>query len=130
MKYVYPAVLTPDPAGGYTIAFPDLKGCVTEGDTLADALDMGMDAMAGWLYCAEKHGTAIPEPSTAERLALEPDEFTSLVMADLEAYRRTVESFAVKKTLSIPSWLNEKAEAAHVNYSQILQEGLRQHLGL
>ena len=126
---VYPAILTPD-SDGYTIEFPDLSCCVTEGDTLAEALNMGKDAMEGWLYSAQKHNEPLPKPSDIETIALDEGQFTSLVVADLEAYRRRMDSRAVKKTLTIPSWLNEKADAARVNYSQILQDGLRRHLGL
>ena len=130
MKYVYPAVLSPDPSGGYTIEFPDLLGCVTEGDTLAEAISMATDAMAGWLYSAERHGDTIPKPSDIDSVSHAAGESVTFVMADIDAYRRAVEAFAVKKTLTIPSWLNEKAESASVNFSQILQDGLRQHLGL
>ena len=130
MKYVYPAVLSPDPSGGYTVIFPDLPGCVTEGDTLAEALYMASDAMAGWLYCTEDIGETIPEPSEIDRIAVEPGESVTFVMADVGAYRRAVGTFAVKKTLTIPSWLNDRAEAAKVNFSQLLQEALLQRLGI
>ena len=124
MKYVYPAILSPDPDGGYTVDFPDLLGCVTEGDTLAEALSMAADAMAGWLYSAQRHGDEIPVPTDIESVPHEVGDSVTLVMADVEAYRRSVESFAVKKTLSIPSWLNVQAEAANINFSQLLQESL------
>jgi len=125
---VYPAILSPDSSGGYTVAFPDLLGCVTEGDTLSDALVMASDAMSGWLYGAERHGDVIPPPSELKHVALESGETVSYVLADTDAYRKTVESFAVKKTLTIPSWLNEKAEAANVNFSKVLQDALVQQL--
>lgn len=130
MKYVYPATVHPESDGGFSIWFCDLPGCATQGDTLPEGITMAEDAMSGWLYATQKRGVPFPEPTDIMNVECEPGEFATLVVADLEAYRRMVESFAVKKTLTIPSWLNEKAEAAHVNYSQILQEGLRQHLGL
>jgi predicted RNase H-like HicB family nuclease len=130
MKYAYPAVLTPDPGGGYTIVFPDLLGCVTEGDTLAETLYMATDALAGWLYCVKKQGKAIPAPSDIDSVAVAPGESVTLVWADVDAYRRAVEAYAVKKTLTIPSWLNVRAEAANVNFSQVLQDALQKRLGL
>ena len=126
--YVYPATLHPEEGGGYSIWFDDLPGCATGGDTIAEALYMGKDAMEGWLYGAMKYGTPIPAPSDPKAIPLEEGQITTLVMGDLTAYRRLVDSRAVKKTLTIPSWLNEKAEAAHVNYSKILQEALIAHL--
>ena len=130
MRYVYPAVLTPDSGGGYTVVFPDLPGCVTEGDNLAEALYMASDAMALWLYSTEDHKETIPVPSEIDRVAVEPGESVTLVMADVGAYRRAVGTFAVKKTLTIPSWLNDRAEAAKINFSQVLQEALLQRLGI
>ena len=130
MKYVYPATVTPEDDGRYSIWFDDLLGCATSGDNLADALDAASDALSGWLYGAEKNGDAIPAPSQIPGVSLEPGQFVTLVVADIEAYRRIVESFAVKKTLTIPSWLNERAEAAHINFSQVLQEGIRSRLGV
>ena len=130
MKYVFPAVLSPDPDGGYTVIFPDLPGCVTEGDTLAEALYMASDAMAGWLYSTEEHKETIPAPSEIDSVTLEPGESVTFVMADVGAYRRAVGTFAVKKTLTIPSWLNIRAEAAKINFSQVLQEALQQRLGI
>ena len=130
MKYVYPAILSPNPDGSYTVIFPDLPGCVTEGDTLAESLLMAADAMAGWLYCAEKHGDTISAPSAMDNVTRAPNELTTLVMADTEAYRRTIETLAVKKTLTIPSWMNARAEAANINFSQVLQEALRERIGV
>ena len=130
MKYVYPATVSPEKSGGYSIWFDDLDCCATQGDDLADALDAAEDALAGWIYTMQKHGHSFPDPSSVDAIPLEPEQFVTLVMADVEAYRRTVESFAVKKTLSIPSWLNVRAEAANVNFSQILQEALQQRLGV
>lgn len=128
MKYVYPAIIHPESKGGFSIWFEDLRGCATQGDTLPEAISMASDAMAGWIYVAQKHGTPLPEPSDIMNITCEPGEYATLVMADLDAYRRTVDGRAVKKTLTIPNWLNEQAEAAHVNYSKILQDALVQHL--
>ncbi|MEG1514562.1 MAG: type II toxin-antitoxin system HicB family antitoxin [Clostridia bacterium] len=131
MKYVYLATVHPESVdGGYSIWFEGLRGCAAQGECLVDALDAAADALAGWLYTMQKHDHEIPDPLTAEQIPLAPGEFVSYVVADVEAYRRFVESYSVRKNLTIPSWLNEKAEAAHVNYSQLLQEALQQRLGL
>ena len=127
-KFVYPATLHPEENGGYSIWFGDLPGCATCGDTLAEALYMAQDAMAGWLYAAQKHSESIPAPSPIETIALEHGETATYVISDLDAYRKMVDARAVKKTLTIPNWLNEKAEAAHVNFSKLLQDALIAHL--
>jgi len=129
MKYVYPVTLSPEADGTYSVWVEDLLGCATQGNDLADAIDAVKDAMEGWLYGAEKQGEAIPIPTPAASIPLEPGEFVSFVVADTDVYRRIVESFSVRKNLTIPSWLAEKADAANVNYSQILQEGLIARLG-
>ena len=125
MKYVYPAIFTPLEEG-YDVYIPDLPHCRTCGDTLAEAIEMAEDASAMWLWDAENKSEAIPTAS--ETLPHESPQFVSMVVADTEAYRRQIDSRAVKKTLTIPAWLNYQAEAAHVNFSSLLQEALKSHL--
>ena len=128
-KYVYPAVFTPE-AGGFSVHFPDVENCFTEGDDLAEALEMAEDALCMMLYDAEEQGRAIsaPSPLAALQSQLEPGEFVSLVACDTITYRRLHDNRAVKKTLSIPSWLNDMAERAGINFSGTLQEALKQQL--
>lgn len=127
MKYVYPAVFTPED-GLYNVTFPDLPDCFTCGDDLADALYMAADVLGGYLSLCEELGDPIlPASDSAEA----PEGSTvSLILADTEQYRRLHSDRAVRKTLTIPSWLNEAAEARSVNFSQVLQEALREKLSL
>lgn len=126
-QYVYPAVFHPDEKeGGYFVSFPDLPGCMTEGNDLADALYMAQDASEMWLAFTEDQKQAIPEPSPAPHV--ESPDFASLIRADTDAWRKKNDSRAVKKTLSIPNWLNTRAEEAGVNFSQILQDALKERL--
>ena len=125
MKYVYPAIFTPL-ADGYDVYLPDLPHCRTCGDTLAETIEMAEDAASMWLWDAENNNEAIPAASTS--LPHDPPQFVSFIKADTDAFRRQVDSRAVKKTLSIPSWLNQKAEEAHVNFSGVLQDALKAHL--
>jgi len=127
MKYVYPAIFTPS-EDGYDVHVPDLPGCRTCGDTLADAIEMAEDAVAQWLWDAENDREQVPPASAA--LSHEAPQFLSLIKADTEVYRRQMDSRSVKKTLSIPAWLNHKAEAEHVNFSGILQDALMERLHL
>lgn len=125
MKYAYPVILYPDD-NQIGVEVPDLPGCITFGENMADALFMAKDAMEMWLWHAENEGLAIPAPSGN----LQPDqgETITLIAADTEEYRKAHDSKAVKKTLTIPSWLNHKAEKANAPFSQILQEGLKSYL--
>jgi len=129
MKYVYPAVFTPlEDEGGFDVCVPDLPYCGTCGDSLPEAIEMAEDAVSMWLWDAENKREPIPKPS--ETLEHDSPQFVSLVKADTEAYRRQNDNRAVKKTLTIPAWLNAEAEKAHVNFSSILQSALREHLGI
>ncbi len=126
MKYVYPAVFTPLSSGEYDVRVPDLPGCITYGKNLVDAIEMAEDAIAMWLCDAEDNNVTISAPS--EKIAVERSQFINLVVADTDEYRRENDHRAVKKTLTIPNWLNSKAEKAGVNFSQTLQTALKKQL--
>jgi len=128
MKYAYPAIFTPLEDGGYDVAVPDLPGCGTCGDNLADAIFMAEDAVSMWLWDAENDRA--PIPSAQPPALVEAPRFISYVYADTDAYRRKHDNRAVKKTLTIPGWLNAQAETAGVNFSQILQDALKERLGI
>ncbi|HAG08365.1 MAG: Phage-related protein [Desulfotomaculum sp. 46_296] len=128
-KYIYPAIFTLE-ENTYNVAVPDLPGCFTCGETLIDAIDMVRDAISMWLCDAENKNEPIPEPSDPKIIVYESNSFISLIDADTTEYRRENDNRAVKKTLSIPSWLNAKAEKAGVNFSQILQDALKSRLDI
>jgi len=128
MKYVYPAIFTPLPSDEFDVRIPDLPGCITCGKNLADAIEMAEDAVSMWLCDAEDNQETIPSPS--EKLAADPPKFMSLVVADTDRYRQENDNRAVKKTLTIPNWLNYKAEKAGVNFSQTLQSALKKQLNI
>lgn len=130
MKYVYPAIFTPVENGEYSIKVPDLPGCVTCGNDLPDALDMARDAISMWLCDAENCNEEIPPASNLLDVECEKIEFVNLIVVDTVEYRNLNDSRAIKKTLTIPNWLNTKAEKAGVNFSQVLQEALKERLHL
>lgn len=127
-KYVYPAIFTPEEKEKYSVYFPDLEGCYTCGDDLQDAIMMAQDVLAFTLYDYERNGTKIPEPARADEVEIEKGEFVNYIACDTIEYARLHNSRAVKKTLTIPAWLNEAATAQGVNFSQVLQEGLMNKL--
>ncbi|GHV12648.1 HicB family protein [Clostridia bacterium] len=127
-SYVYPALFTKEDDGKYSVMFPDIENCYTGGEDMPDALDMAEDVLCLMLYDMEKDGKAIPSPSDSKAIKVSDADVVSLVKCDTEFYRRFYENKSVKKTLTIPMWLNERAERANVNFSGVLQEALKAHL--
>ena len=129
-KYAYPAVFTPEENNLFSVHFPDLEGCYTSGEGLADAIEMAEDVLAFTLYDYEKKHSPIPEPSKSVYIKLEKDEFVNIIACNTLEYQKKNNNKAVKKTLSIPEWLNELAVAANINFSQLLQDALKEKLNL
>ena len=121
---VYPAVFHPE-EDGYSVSFPDLPGCYTDGQDLADAMTMAEEALGVFLASRYDNGGEVKEPS--ELAAVDPEDgFVNYVVADPNKYRR--KGKAIKKTLTIPEWLNIEAEKAGVNFSAVLADALIERL--
>jgi len=129
MKYVYTAIFNPED-GGYNVHFPDLPNCYTCGDSLEDAIDMAKDVLCLTLYHHEQEDRAIPAATYPGKFQTDGEDFATAISVDTDDYRRFYETKLVKKNLNIPSWLNAKAEAANVNFSQVLQRALKAELKL
>ena len=129
MKYVYPAIFATEPEG-ISVTFPDLPDCATSGETLPEAIEMASDALALTLYDMEEDGVSIPPASDIRTVSTHENAFASLVSCDTLEYRKIFDSKAVKKTLTIPSWLNKAAERENINFSAVLQNALRSQLHL
>lgn len=127
MKYIYPAIFTPE-GDGYCVSFVDFESCYTQGDDLLDAFDMAQDVLSLTLYHMEMEQAEIPKPSDITSLSTPTDGFVSLVDADTMEYRKMHDNRAVKKTLSIPAWLNAEAEKRGINFSSVLQTALKEQL--
>ena len=127
--YAYPAIFTPEKKGMYSVSFPDIDGCFTCGDSIADAISMASDALALMLYTKyEEKEIGVPSPSPIEEIRVKKGSFVSYVLCDTKTYRRKFGSKAVKKTLTIPEWMNEAATEQNINFSQVLQDALKQRL--
>ena len=125
MKLTYPACFYRDEeTDAYAVEVPDLPGCATGGNTLADAILMGVDAAAGWILTELEEGNSVPPASDIETIRPEQGGFVSLLVLDMDAYAEKYGNKAVKKNLTIPAWLNTFAEANNVNFSQVLQDSL------
>lgn len=129
-KYIYPAVFTLEDEGGYSINFPDIESCYTSAETLEEGLKMAEDVLCLMLYEMEENGKSIPKASGIKDLELAENEFATLVACDTLEYRKFYNSKAVKKTLSIPAWLNTMAEKEDINFSAVLQKALKAELNI
>ena len=126
MKTIYfPAIFHPEEVG-YSASVPDLEGCFTQGDTMEETLTMLEDAIGLMLEDCE----SIPRPSDPAGLIPEQGDFVVAVPFSLLNYRRRNDTRSVKKTLSLPAWLNAAAEEAHINFSGVLQDALKAKLNI
>lgn len=130
MKYIYPVVFTHAEEGGYLISFPDFPHIHTDGESLADAFSMAEDALNLWLWHAEEKSKEIPVPTSPRDLAIADDDILALIKADTAEYRKHNDTQAVKKTLSIPRWLDTLAKERNVNFSNVLQNALMNELNV
>lgn len=127
-KTYYPIVLSPSKEGGYAVDVPDLQ-IGTQGDTIAECMEMARDAIGLWCICEQDENRPIPEPSTTEPNHDE-GEIVTLVDIDIDAYRRSIDNRSVRRNVSLPSWLDYAAREAGVNVSAILVNALKSELHL
>jgi len=129
MKYVYPAVFTKE-GNLYSVNFPDVERCYTSGEGLSEAFEMAEDVLAFALYFFEKENKPIPCASDLKDIACDSDSFVNLIHCDTDGYRRAKDNKAVKKTLTVPAWLNYEAEKLNINFSQTLQDALMRQINV
>ena len=125
--YFYPAIFQTEEVG-YSVFIPDIPGCMTQGDTMEEALMMAQDAIG--LMLEDVSPAHYPAPSLPQDLPLEPDQFAAMIPFDKLAYDRMYNAKSVKKTLSLPKWLDTLAIEHNVNFSNILQNALMRELGV
>ena len=128
-KLFYPALFHKSEEGGFWISFPDFPECFTEGDDMKQAYEMTVEALGLALVNRKEEKEEIPDPSDLDKIQNE-DGTIEIVEFDMLEYQRKHNSKAVKKTLSIPEWLNEEAVSMGVNFSQVLQEALMSKLNI
>ena len=128
-KLFYPALFHKSEEGGFWISFPDFPECFTEGDDMKQAYEMAVEALGLALVNGKEEKEEIPDPSDLDKIQNE-DGTIVIVEFDMLEYQRKHNSKAVKKTLSIPEWLNEEAVSMGVNFSQVLQEALMSKLNI
>lgn len=137
MLSAYPACFFKE-ENGYSVIFPDLNYLATCGETMEEAFAMAVDCLAGYLYVSEMEGEMVPPPSDLKMIRLEDiteelemeqgDGFVNLVTVDVAEYARAHFEKSVKKTLTIPAWMNMAALEQNINFSQVLQDALKEKL--
>lgn len=134
MKLVYGACFYPlSDKPGYTVSFPDLPGCVTEGSDLVSAIEMAIDAASGWVLDELEDGKTIPKATPIDAIKLDSEftgGFVNAIVLDMDAYAEKHGEKATRKNVTLPNWLNTQAERANINFSQTLQDALIVQLGL
>ncbi len=128
-KYVYPAIFTQEDAG-YSINFPGFESCYTSAPTLEEGMVMAEDVLCLTLYGMEERGEPVPQRLDLNAIPVSGNEFVTLIGCDTLEYRKMFDSKAVKKTLTIPAWLNTMAERQGLNFSAALQTELKRELNL
>ncbi len=121
-EYVYPALFHLNDDGSYTITYPDLPGCVSEGKSLENALYMAQDALRVWLGYLLDEKEALPASTAIQQVQAGPGEFVNLIRAVVQENR------AVRRTVSIPKWMDDQVTAAGISLSKVLQEALKARL--
>lgn len=126
MLLTYPAYFYPDEEqpGAYAVVVPDLPGCVSGGNTLSEAILMGTDAASGWVLDELEDGKPVPKASAIEDVQPEAGGFVNILVLDIDAYAAKYGEKAVRKSLTIPAWLNTFAESNNINFSQVLRDSL------
>lgn len=125
MKLIYPAIFTAcEEKEGYTVEVPDLPGCVTEGDSLSDAIEMGTDAASGWILTELEEGRSYPKANEQTDIIIPEGSFAGLLVLDIDAYAEKYGNKAVRKNITIPAWLNTYGEKNNINFSKLLTDAL------
>ena len=127
-KLFYPSIFHKE-GDGFWVSFPDFPECFTEGNDMEHAYEMAVDALGLAIVCREEQKEEIPIPSKPDEVKTE-DGILVVITFDRMEYLKKHSSKAIKKTLSIPEWLNEEALRMGVNFSQVLQEALIQKISI
>ncbi len=139
MLSVYPAIFYQEDSG-ISVVFPDLNHLATCGEDMQEAMEMAVDCLAGYLFSEKLEGNDIPAPTPINQLDIYCEDdtetekavprFANMVSVDVEAYAAQHFNKAVKKTVTIPEWLNNMALAKKINFSRVLQGALAKELNV
>lgn len=132
MKLAYTIILTEvsdEHFSGYAVNVPDLD-IDTQGENIADAMSMARDAIGMWACFEINEGRQVPQPGSADNIAVPSGSTLAFVDIDIDAYRKAHDNRSIRKNLTLPSWLNDLSENAGFNFSQVLQDALKAKLNI
>ena len=121
--YVYPAIFS-YAEDGISVSFPDLPGCYSCGWSDEEALRMAREALGVHLWMMEEDEDPIPAPTQMNQLTVEENERIHLVEVYMPLIRQAEDNKSVKKTLTIPAWMDTAAKAQNINFSLLLQQSI------
>ena len=121
--FYYPAVFQKEEVG-YSVWVPDIQGCVSQGDTFDEAMEYIKDAIGICIDLIVQNGNVPPKATEPNGIDLEHDQFVAVVSFDFDEYQKKHGEKSVKKTLTVPAWLNTLSERKNINFSQVLQNAL------
>lgn len=121
-EYVYPALFHPNGDGSFTVTYPDLPGCISEGKSLGNAMYMAQSALTQWVEYLKDKKQPIPSASGFESIKTVQGDFVNLIRAEVK------DSRAVKRTVSIPKWMDDKVIEYGFSLSRVLQDALKEKL--
>ncbi len=121
--YIFPAVFLKE-EDGYSVSFPDIDGAFTCGETFEEALFMAKDCLELNLDTVDE----IPHVTDIDKIKLNENEYLVMFQADMLNFRKKNDNKPVKKTLTIPKWLNDLGIEKKINFSKVLQEALKEKL--
>ena len=141
MLTVYPAIFTQLKSGGYSVVFPDLNHLATCGDDFQETMEMAVDCLAGYIHSEKLDGNDVPPPTPIDKVDVHcedieeylddvAEQFVNAVAVDVEEYAARHFNKAVKRTVSIPQWLNDRAAIQKINFSKTLQKALMKELNI
>ena len=121
--FYYPAVFQKEEVG-YSVWVPDIQGCVSQGDTFDEEMEYIKDAIGICIDLIVQNGNVPPKATEPNGIDLEHDQFVAVVSFDFDEYQKKHGEKSVKKTLTLPAWLNTLSERKNINFSQVLQNAL------
>lgn len=123
-EYVYPAIFHANKDGSFTITYPDLPGCISEGKSLGNAMYMAQSALSQWMEYLMDKGQNIPLASNLSDIRTAPEEFVNFIRAEVK------DNHAVRRTVSIPKWMDDEVTESGISLSRVLQEALRERFSI
>jgi predicted RNase H-like HicB family nuclease len=128
-SYTYPCIFSYD-EDGITVEFPDLPGCITSGQNEEEAFSNAKEVLEGFIYYMELDEDEFPEPTSIHDLKISHNQVSTLINVWMVPVRDEMNNKVIKKTLTIPKWINDVGVKNNINFSQLLQVAVKQYLDI